>query len=86
MPRCTHVSAGGIAHAHMLGVTWPYLKYLMRESSCAVGRCLESRLSSLTVASCSGTGTRGKTLWSCSSSCNSEHAPAEVYSAAILTL
>jgi hypothetical protein len=48
-----------------------YLKYLMRDRSCAVGRCLASRLSSLTVASCRGTGTRGSTLCSWSSSCNS---------------
>ena len=52
-------------------ITWPYLKYLIRDRSCAVGLCLESLLRSLTVASCRGTGTRGSTLWSWSSSCNS---------------
>lgn len=36
-----------------------HLKYLIRVRSCAVGRCLVSLLKSLTVASCSGIGSRG---------------------------
>jgi hypothetical protein len=54
-------------------IMWPYLKYFMRDRSCAVGLCLESLLSSLTAASCRGTGTLGSTLWSWSSSCNSRN-------------
>lgn len=65
---------GSLPHCFSVAnIKWPYLKYLMRDRSCAVGLCLESRLRSLTVASCRGTGTRGSTLWSWSSSCNNSY-------------
>lgn len=63
--------------------TWTlinYLKYLIRERSCAVGLCLVSLLSNLTAASCRGIGTRGNRLCTWSSSCNTHSAMLQIIS------